>query len=124
VDASHLFSPRAVPGIVVRETCTGQVHELGTIMAGHIEAPSRGQIVSEDRVGSPDKEAVVTEAAFDSSVETAEAVEVAKAANERAQHPDPHVQAALEDASVKAERTVGRVQWLFNRLFRRSSSGG
>jgi hypothetical protein len=80
--------------------------------------------VSNGSDGALDKEAVVTRAAYDSSVEAVDAIEAAKVANDRAEHPDPHVEAALDDASLKAERTVGRVQWLFNRLFRRSSSAG
>lgn len=55
-------------------------------------------------------EDVVTDAAYASSVETAEALEEAILAND-----DPVVAEALEEATVGADKTVTRLHWLRRR---------
>jgi hypothetical protein len=63
-----------------------------------------------------DTEVAVAEGAYESSLETAQAVEQAKQANELVQSGEPALDEALKDASVKADRTVSRVEWILNRL--------
>ena len=61
-------------------------------------------------------EDVVTDAAYISSIETAEAIEDAVVANE-----DPVVAQALQEAMVEADTTVTRLHWLRGRRRRRRS---
>lgn len=62
---------------------------------------------------SPDPEVTVAEAAHGSSVETSEAIDEAARLND-----DPAVAEALDEASLRAETTVGRLEWLKGRLHR------
>ena len=77
-------------------------------------APEReGGRVSDHETAEPSLEPVVAEAAYRSAAATVDAVE--KAADE---NDDPAVAEALEEATTKAESTVGRLAWLRHRLRR------
>jgi hypothetical protein len=64
-------------------------------------------------MASIDPEIEVADAAHGSSIEAVEAIEEAARVNE-----DPVVAEALDEASLRASTTVGRLDWLRSRLRR------
>lgn len=88
---------------------------------GYLPTSSRGGAIEIDP--NQDAAATVAEAAYASSADVADTIHDAIEANERSDTPDPAVGRLLEEASARAEQSVGRTGWL-RRWFRRTRRSG